>query len=81
MKVSDTAVRQTTITRFLTGSALGPEVQIKVQELHHVSELVVVRILSELNTETTRSEHRQSRVFGDARQLFSKTKKTRFLWV
>lgn len=26
----------------LTGSALGAEVQIKVQVLHHVSELVVV---------------------------------------
>lgn len=61
MKVSDTAVRQTTVTCCPTGSTLGPEVQIEVQELHHVSELVVVRILSELNMEAKRSEHRQSK--------------------
>lgn len=72
MEGCDTAVRQVTITCFPTGSTLGPEVQIKVQVLHHVSELVVVRILSELNTETTRSEHRQSRGLGNAQQLFPK---------
>lgn len=71
MKVSDTAVRQMTITRFPTGSTLGPEVQIKVQVLHHVGELVVVRILSELKTETTRSERRQSTGYGNTQQMFA----------
>lgn len=37
--------------RQLTGTALGPEVQIEVQALHHVRQLVVVRILPELNTD------------------------------
>lgn len=66
MKVS---VRQKTITGFPTGSTLGPEVQIEVQVLHHVRELVVFRILSELNTETIRSEHRQGRGLGRLRRL------------
>lgn len=38
----------TTSTQILTGLALSPKVQIKIQILHHVSELVVVRVLSEL---------------------------------
>lgn len=42
----------TTSTHILTGLALSPKVQIKIQILHHVSELVVVRVLSELNTHT-----------------------------
>lgn len=42
MKESDNAVRQMTITCFLTGSTLSSEVQIKVQVLHHVGQLVVV---------------------------------------
>lgn len=61
-----------TITCFPTGSTLGPEVQIKLQVLHHVSELVVVRILSELNTETTRSEHRQQRLRKSAAAGYKK---------
>lgn len=82
MKVSDAAVRQKTITGFPTGSTLGPKVQIKVQVLHHVRELVVFRILSELNTETLRSEHRQGRG-SETRSgcLQNKTNKKRWLWV
>lgn len=64
-----------TITCFPTGSTLGPEVQIKVQVLHHVSQLAVVGILSELTVERIWSEQRQSRGLGNAhQQLFTKKK-------
>lgn len=39
------------VRKQLTGSALSPKVQVQVQVLHHVTELVVLRVLSELKPE------------------------------
>lgn len=42
-------------TGLLTGLALSPKVQVEIQVLHHVRQLVVFGIFSELNTDNTRS--------------------------
>lgn len=38
----------------LTGSALGPKVQVQVQVPHHVAELVVVGVFSQLEADRDR---------------------------
>lgn len=65
----DDAVRQSlTRTRLLTGPSLSPEVQIEVQILHHISELVVFWILSELKRDkghTRYSPHTQLKLYNN----------------